>query len=185
MLNLQHPQWYAIRTRSRFEKVVRDQLISRGIECLLPVCIRTSQWKDRRKQIEWPLFSGYCFGRLGLEQRRQVLQAPGVVQIIGSAHVPEPIPAHEIAAILRLMQSGSSYETYPYHLQEGMMVTVIRGPLQGLHGRFVRSASTCRLILAVNLIHQAAAVEIAAEDVALAEDQSRLTCPAPYITYER
>lgn len=179
MLNLQHPQWYAIRTRSRFEKVVRDQLVSREIECLLPVCIRTSQWKDRRKQIEWPLFSCYCFGRFGLEQRRQVLQAPGVVQIIGSAHVAEPIPTHEIAAIQRLMQSGSSYETYPYHLQEGMIVTVIRGPLQGLHGRFVRSAAGGRLVLAVNLIQQAASIDIAAEDVALAEGQTGLPSPSP------
>jgi transcription antitermination factor NusG len=184
MLNIHCPHWYAIRTRSRFEKVVRDQLISRGIDCLLPVCTRMSQWKDRRKRIEWPLFSGYCFGRFGLEQRMQVLQAPGVVQIIGSAHVAEPIPADEIVAIQRLMQSGSSYDTYPYHLQEGMMVTVIRGPLRGLQGRFVRSTSACRLILAVNLIQQAAAVDIAAEDVALSEDQSRLPCPAPCVVYE-
>lgn len=178
MLTVQHPQWYAIRTRSRFEKVVRDQLTGRGIECLLPLCKRMSQWKDRRKQIEWPLFPGYCFGRFGLEQRMHVLQAPGVVQIIGSAHAAEPIPSQEIAALQRLMQSGHDYETYPYHLKEGMIVTVICGPLQGLHGRFVRRATTCRLIIAVNLIQQAAAVEIAAEDVVLAEDQTSLTCPA-------
>jgi hypothetical protein len=77
------------------------------------------------------------------------------------------------------MQSGSSYEIYPYHLQEGMMVTVIRGPLQGLHGRFVRSAAGGRLVLAVNLIQQAASIDIAAADVALAEDQTRLACPSP------
>jgi transcription antitermination factor NusG len=137
-----------------------------------------SQWKDRKKMIEWPLFSGYCFGRFGLDQRMHVLQAPGVVHIIGSAHAAEPIPAQEMEAIQRLTESGHDYETYPYHLKEGMMVTVIRGPLQGLHGRFVRRATTCRLIMAVNLIQQAAAVEIAAEDVVLAKDQTNLTCPA-------
>jgi hypothetical protein len=72
------------------------------------------------------------------------------------------------------MQSGSSYRPYPYHhLQEGMMVTVIRGPLQGLYGRCIHSASACRLILAVDLIQQAVAVDIAAEDVALGEDQAQ------------
>lgn len=96
-----------------------------------------------------------------------VLQAPGVVQIIGSAHAAEPIPAQEIAALQRLMQSG----------QEGMIVTVIGGPLQGLRGRFVRRTTTCRFIIAVNLIQQAAAVEIAAEHVVAAEDQTTLTCP--------
>lgn len=171
MLNVHDSHWYAIRTRSRFEKVVRDELLSRGIECLLPVCTRMSQWKERRKQIEWPLFSGYCFGRFALEQQRQVFQAPGVLHVIGSGHVAEPIPANEIAAIQRLMQSESRYEAYPYQIQEGMMVTVIRGPLQGLKGRFVRTASACRLIVAVNLIQQAAAMEIAAEDVARVEEQ--------------
>src|SRR5919112_3565515 len=103
MLTIQAPQWYAIRTRSRFEKIVRDQLTGRGVECLLPLCTRMSQWKDRRKVIEWPLFSGYCFGRFGGDQHRQVLQAPGVVQIIGSAQVAEPIPPEEIASLRRLM----------------------------------------------------------------------------------
>ena len=178
MLTIQPLQWYAVRTRSRFEKVVRDQLTGRGIECLLPLCKRMSQWKDRKKIIEWPLFSGYCFGRFGLDQRMHVLQAPGVVQIIGSAHAAEPIPGHEIAAIQRLTQSGHDYEACPYDLKEGMIVTVIRGPLEGLHGRFVRRATTCRLIIAVNLIQQAAAVDIAAEEVVLVEDQTSFTCPS-------
>lgn len=77
MPTLQPPQWYAIQTRSRYEKVFRDQLINAGIDYLLPVCTRMSQRKDRRKQIEWPLFSGYCFGRFALEQQMQVLQASG------------------------------------------------------------------------------------------------------------
>lgn len=174
MLHSQVPQWYAIRTRSRFEKVVRDQLVGRGIECLLPLYKRMSQWKDRKKQIEWPLFSGYCFGRFSLDERMPILQAPGVVQIIGSTRTAEAIPAHEIVAIQRMMASQRRYETYPYDLTEGMGVIVIRGPLQGLKGRFVRNTTSCRLIITVNLIQQAAAVEMAAEDVVLAEDQTSL-----------
>jgi hypothetical protein len=50
------------------------------------------------------------------------MQACGVVQIVGSGQLAEPVSADEIAAIQRLMQSGSNYDTYPYHLQEGMMV---------------------------------------------------------------
>jgi len=46
------------------------------------------------------------------------------------------------------------------------MVTVIRGPLQGLQGRFVRRKGEGQLVLAVHLIQQAAAVTIALEDVA-------------------
>jgi hypothetical protein len=53
------------------------------------------------------------------------------------------------------------------------MVTVIRGPLQGLHGRLVRHTTGVDLLLAVHQIQQAVAVDIALEDVALAEDQTR------------
>lgn len=178
MPTLQHPQWYTIETRSRFEKVVRDQLINSGIECLLPLRTRMSDWKDRKKRIEWPLFVGYCFGRFALEQRRQVLQTSGVVQIVGTAHVAEPIPAYDIAAIQRLMQSGDSYRPYPYVYQEGRIVTVLRGPLQGIQGRLTRHTTGCHLLLAVDLIQQAVAVGIAAEDVALAEEQAQPSCPS-------
>jgi transcriptional antiterminator NusG len=175
MSTLQHPQWYAIQTRSRYEKVVRDQLMHFGIECLLPLCRRVSHWKYRTKRIEWPLFVGYCFGRFALEQRRQVLQATGVVQIVGTAHGADPIPTDDIAAIQRLVQSGSSYRPYPYHVQEGRMVTVIRGPLQGLQGRLRRHTTGCDLLLAVDVIQQVVAVDISAEDVTSAEDEPRPT----------
>lgn len=96
MLTTRYPQWYAIRTRSRHERLCRDHLIAHGIECLLPLCKRITQWKGRRKQIEWPLFPSYCFGRFSFDQRIDVLQAPGVVEIIGSAHAAEPITAEAI-----------------------------------------------------------------------------------------
>src|SRR5689334_17262937 len=179
MLKLYEFRWYAIRTQSHCEKVVRDELMSRGIECLLPMRTRMSQWKDRHKWIEWPLFSGYCFGLFAHEERRHVLHASGVVEIMGRGHVAEPLPEHEIAALLRLMQAPFRYDAYPYHVQEGMMVTVIRGPLQGLNGRFVRTVSSCRFIVAVNLIQQAAAVEIAAEDVTPIEHQPNMVCHVP------
>ena len=59
----QCPQWYAIRTRSRHEKLVRDRLVGFGVEQFLPTVVRLSQWKDRKKEVERPLFSGYCFAR--------------------------------------------------------------------------------------------------------------------------
>jgi transcriptional antiterminator NusG len=167
-------QWYAIRTRSRFEKVVRDQLIGRGIEPLLPLHTRISQWKDRRKIIEWPLFPGYCFGRFTLDEQINVLQVPGVVQIIGSGTYAEPIPDEEIAAIQRIMQRCQQYEPYPYPPAKGTVVQVIRGPLKGIHGTFLRTANVCKLVIAVNLIQQATAVEIDASDVASADDLAPL-----------
>ena len=157
--------WYALRTRSRHEKMVRDQLVQQGIEPLLPTVKRLNQWKDRKKEVEVPLFSGYCFVRFTSDQKLSVLKTVGVVDIVGGGQRPEPIPDEEITAIQTLIASVLPYDPHPY-LQEGMKVEVIRGPLQGLHGILLRKEKRHRLILGVRLIQQAAAVEIDTADVA-------------------
>lgn len=159
-------RWYAIRTRSRTEKVVREQVMQRGLETFLPMMTRVSQWKDRRKRIQWPLFAGYCFARFSQNQRLLILQTPGVVQIIGSAvGRPEPIPDAEITALQRVTTSHYVYDAYP-HLEQGMAIEVIRGPLIGLQGNLLQKPEGCRLVIRVNLIGQGAAVHIRAEDIA-------------------
>jgi transcription antitermination factor NusG len=157
-------RWFALRTKSRHEKLVREQLTNQGIEPLLPTVKRLSQWKDRKKEVEVPLFSGYCFVRFASEQKLPVLKTIGVVDIVGSGQRPEPIPDAEIAAIKTLMTSVLPYDPHPY-LHEGMQVEVIRGPLQGVRGILLRKEKRHRLVLGVRLIQQAAAVEIDVNDV--------------------
>ena len=156
--------WYALRTKSRHEKLVRDQLDKQGIEPLLPTVKRLSQWKDRKKEIEVPLFSGYCFVRFSQQEKTPVQKITGVVEIVGSGSRPEPIPEQEIEALRRLMTSVLPYDPHPY-LHEGMEVEVVRGPLQGVHGILMRKEKRHRLVIGVHLIQQAAAVEIDVNDV--------------------
>ena len=156
--------WYAIRTKSRHEKLVRDQLDKQGIEPLLPTVKRLSQWKDRKKEVEVPLFSGYCFVRFSQQEKLPVQKVAGVVEIVGSGSRPEPIPEEEIDALRRLMTSVLPYDPHPY-LHEGMKVEVIRGPLQGI---LLRKEKRHRLVIGVHLIQQAAAVEIDVNDVVVA-----------------
>jgi len=158
------PRWYALRTRSRHEKQVRDRLISQGVEQLLPTLIRLSQWKDRKKKIESPLFPGYCFAQFMWQDRLSVLKIPGVVQIVGSSDLPEPVRTEEIDALKKLMASTLFYDAHPY-LHEGTEVEVIRGPLEGIRGVLLRKEKRYRLVISVHLIKQAAVVEIDAADV--------------------
>ena len=157
-------RWYALRTKSRHEKLVRDRLAGLGIEQLLPTVKRLSQWKDRKKEIEVPLFCGYCFGRFPWQERTAVLKVSGVVEIVGGGKRPEPIPDEEITALKTLMASVLPYDAHPY-LREGMEVEVVRGPLEGVRGILLRKDKRHRLVIAVHLIQQAAAVEIDVNDV--------------------
>jgi len=157
-------RWYALRTKSRHEKLVRDRLASQGIEPLLPTVKRLSQWRDRKKEVEVPLFSGYCFVRFAQQDKLQVQTVSGVIEIVGSSGRPEPIPDAEIKALKTLMESVLPYDPHPY-LHEGMTVEVVRGPLQGVQGVLLRKDKRHRLVIGVRLIQQAAVVEIDVRDV--------------------
>ena len=158
------PAWYAIWTRSRHEQVVREQLERKGLEAFLPTITRWSRWRDRKKQVEWPLFPGYCFVRFNPAERLPVLQCTGVVSIVSFDGDIVAIPEHEIEGIRTLLASELQFDPCPM-IREGTMVQVTHGPLQGIVGRLVRKGAHARLILSVDLIGQAVSVEVDASDV--------------------
>jgi transcription antitermination factor NusG len=158
------PEWFAIWTRSRHEKLVRDQLQEKDVEVFLPTIKKWSRWKDRKKQIEWPLFPGYCFARFDAAERLPILKCEGVVTIVGMDGQPSPIPPVEIDSIRQLIDSELAFDPCPL-IKEGMMVEVKAGPLKGVVGRLMRKGSHARLVLSVDLIGQAVSVEVDAADV--------------------
>ena len=157
-------RWFAIWTRSRHEKRVRDQLAKKAVEVFLPTIGRWSHWKDRKKKVDWPLFPGYCFARIEPDDRLAVLKCDGVVSIIGTNGVPTPIPDVEIESVRQLVDSELSYDPCPL-IKEGERVKVTHGPLAGVVGRLVRKGAHARLMLSVDLIGQAVSVEVDASDV--------------------
>ena len=155
--------WYAVSTRSRHEKVVRDRLISVGVEPFLPLSKKVSQWSDRKVLTSSPLFSGYCFAKFSLSNSHAVLQTPGVVRIVGAV-MPEAIPDDELAIIMKVVESERSLEPHEY-FTEGKWVEVVQGPLTGLRGQLIRKASHDCLVIRVHLLQQAATVHIHISEV--------------------
>src|SRR5260370_25377110 len=76
-------RWYAAYTCANHEKWVRGQLEQRSVESFLPVYETTRRWKDRRMQLQMPLFPGYVFVRMALVDRLRVLQVSSVVRLVG------------------------------------------------------------------------------------------------------
>src|SRR5579864_4826094 len=77
------PLWYAAYTSANHEKRVAEQLAQRSVEHFLPLYQSVRRWKDRRMNVQLPLFPGYVFVRLALRDRLQVLRTPGVAQLVG------------------------------------------------------------------------------------------------------
>lgn len=157
-------KWYALQTRSQHEKQVRDRLMARGLEPLLPLSRQCRQWSDRKVWTGVPLFRGYCFARFALAEGRNVLQIPGVARIVGTTK-PEPISEEEITAFQQLSSIDRILEPCDY-LIEGTWVEVVQGPLAGLRGQFVRRNRHHGLVIRVSLIQQAALLHIEADEVA-------------------
>ena len=160
------PAWFAIWTRSRHEKLVRDQLEKKSdVDVFLPTIGKWSRWKDRKKKIDWPLFPGYVFAKFVADERVGILKVDGVVQIISNNGMLSPIPDDEIESIRTLVESELAYDPVPL-IKEGDMVKVTSGPLKGVIGRLVtKKGASARLVLSVDLIGQAVSVEVDAADV--------------------
>jgi transcription antitermination factor NusG len=149
---------------------VREQLERKGLEAFLPTITRWSRWKDRKKQIDWPLFPGYCFARFVSRDRLPVLTCSGVVNIVAFDGEIVPIPEHEIAAIRQLVESDLQFDPCPL-IREGMMVEVTHGPLKGVIAGSCKGARAARAV--VDLIGQAVSVEVDASDVRRIDHENR------------
>jgi transcription antitermination factor NusG len=158
-------EWFAIWTRSRHERVVREQLERKNIVAFLPTITRWSRWKDRKKKVDWPLFPGYCFAQFDPVDALPVLKCTGVVNIVSVEGKLAAIPEYELDSIRLLVGSDLQFDPCPL-IREGMMVEVIHGPLRGVVGRLLRKdAPKARLVLSVDLIGQAVSVEVDAADI--------------------
>lgn len=156
--------WWALYTRHQHEKVVAEVLSAKGFEVFLPAYESTRRWKDRTKIISLPLFPCYVFVRGGLNRRLQVVTTPGVHMILFYGERVATIPEAEIAAIRKAVEGPFRVEPHPF-LKCGERVRVTRGSLEGVEGILVRKKNLYRLVLSVDMMAQAVAVEIDASDV--------------------
>lgn len=157
-------RWYAVYTSANHEKRVARQLSQRLVDQFLPTYGSIRKWKDRRVTLNLPLFPSYVFVRLALRDRLSVLQVPGVAKLVGFGGIPAPLPDADIETLRTGLASGIHAEPHAL-LTAGRRVRVKHGPMMGLQGIFLRRKSRTRLVVSVELIQRAMAIEIDAADV--------------------
>jgi transcription antitermination factor NusG len=150
--------WYAVRVRSNYEKVTGQHLRLRGYEEFSPLYKVESKWSDRKKIVERSLFPGYVFSRFDAQDRLPVLQAPGVVGVVGF-NGPCAIPDDEVENVRQLVRSGLMVSPWPY-LREGQLVMLEQGPLTGLEGIVLETKGQLRIVVSVNLLQRSVSTEI-------------------------
>src|SRR5579872_95329 len=153
------PQWFAAYTLPNHEKRVARQMKERDLPHFLPLHQSVRQWKDRKMRLDLPLFPGYIFVRMPLQERLKVIQVPSVVRLVGFGGEPAAIPEAELMAIRTCLDHNCKLQPHPV-LQAGQRVRIMRGPLTGIEGILVRKKGLSRLVLSIGLIERAVAVEV-------------------------
>lgn len=156
--------WYAAYTCANHEKRVAAELGARAVEHFLPLYSSIRRWKDRRVNLQLPLFPGYIFVRLALRHRLQVLQLPSVVRLVGFDGVPTALPDAE----MEILQSGLSEHPHAERhlfLTVGRRVRITSGPFVGLEGVLNRRKKCLRVVVSIELIRQSLAVEVDEADL--------------------
>lgn len=157
------PYWYVAQTRAQHEKRVAEQLLARGIEHFLPLYETVSRRKDRRVRLQLPLFPGYVFVRVPLQERLRALETPSVARLVGFGGLPVPMPDDEMEAMRRGLTSQLRAEPHPY-LNVGRRVHIKSGPLAGLEGILLRKKGF-RLVLSIDLIQRSVVADVDIADI--------------------
>src|ERR1700745_481102 len=101
-------------TNPRHERHGAVQMDRRCIECFVPLYRSVRRWKDRRKELELPLFPGYVFVHIDDEGRLRVLQSPGVSYFVSCSGRPAVIDDRELESLRSGVMNGACAEPHPY-----------------------------------------------------------------------
>ena len=147
-------KWYALYTRSRFEKKAAERLMEQGIEAYVPLQRVMRQWSDRRKVVLEPAIRSYVFVRINNLHYYNVLNTPGIVRYVFFDGKPAVVRDEEIDTLKRVMDAELEVECLPDDLQPGTRVRIVQGPLTGVEGELVQHVGKQKVALRIEAIRQ-------------------------------
>lgn len=158
------PKWYAVYTRSRFEKKIYKDFLKAKQQVFLPLIKEKRAWSDRLKTILVPLLPSYVFVKLAPQNLHQVYHFPGVVRLVSFEGKPCEIKETEITLMEKIVQGGFNVQSTT-QCGVGDWVRIINGPLTGWEGKVEGLRGQSRIVFHLECIQQALSVEIDMGDV--------------------
>lgn len=149
--------WWVAHTKSRNEKALAHDLVGKNISYFLPMTWRIWRRSRRTMRSLLPLFGGYLFFCGEENQRLELLRTNRVANVIEVKDQQQLLG--ELLQIEQALRAGAPLTPYKY-IKADQRCRVIAGPLLGLEGIIVKVKNTIRLVLQINMLGQAASVEI-------------------------
>ena len=132
--------WFIARSAPRCEQRALTSLMENGITAYLPCETRWKRTRKAKERVKLPLFGGYLFIRLPLNDEGVPVgfhiarAANGVAGFVAMASRPAQVPSAWIARLMAEEESGAYDRTPPERsaFHAGQAVKIIRGQFAGV-----------------------------------------------------
>jgi len=154
--------WYVIYTKSRYEKKIAQKLTEENFKVYLPLNITISQWSDRKKKVELPLFSSYVFVYLNtLKEYSKALSIDGVVLFIKFGNRLVRVSDEEINQIKIFLNQFSQVEIMrSLDLKIGQIKRIKSGPFENYECEIIKIDNKQKICVRIGSLQQSLLAEI-------------------------
>ena len=150
-------QWWVAHTKSRNEKSLAHDLAAKEVSYFLPMTWKVRHIRGRTFKSLLPIFGGYLFFCGEERQRIDVLRTNRVANLIEVKDQERLVK--ELSQIEQALVAGANLLPHKY-IKQGQRCRVIGGPLAELQGIVVKARNETRLVMQIDMLGQAASVEI-------------------------
>jgi len=145
----------------RAEERARINLERQGFEAYLPRYLRERRHARRNDIVRAPLFPGYIFVHLDLENApwRSINGTLGISHLICSGERPAAVPAGVVESIAARENENGVVPLQRRPFQKGEALRIVSGALADCFGVFERMADADRVILLLDLLGRKVTVQ--------------------------
>jgi len=165
--------WWVAHTKSRNEKALAHDLVAKNIRYFLPMTWKVQRRSHRTLRSLLPLFSGYLFFCGQETERVELLRTNRVANVIIVKDQEKLLK--ELIQFEQALRAGAPLTPYKY-IKAGQRCRVVAGPLLGLEGIVIQIKNVARLLLQIDMLGQAASVEIDIDLIEPIDEPSHEAC---------
>ena len=158
------PNWFAVVTKPRQEKIALENLQRKGFECFLPMAGNPYQRRSGKHTcIIEPLFPRYLFLSTiaGFQDLAPVRSTRGFITMVRFGTKLSVVSDFIIKALKKLVAHGGGLiRIQPVKIEEGDKVRIFDGPLAGVSGIVHKRNSEDRVQILLEMLGRPTAVEV-------------------------
>ena len=152
--------WFVAHTKPRCEKKLHEHCRRVELAATLPCYSSAHKYRGKTAVFQKPLFPGYVFLHMAPRSRTGVVQSDYVANLLEVAD--QNTLEAQLHDIMLALASGLTVQLAP-EIGAGARVRIKTGPLRGVEGFVEDRRGPETILLRLDFISQAAAVQIGAE----------------------